>query len=107
MSILEKMQHSRNIIKHDANFLMFNAASKVVCDSSVDFSNKEGKLKKKLTMSTCIKLQYQASCLHVDNSCLTKIWSKQACALSSHVVKTTILKECLSFCSLCEIKLIL
>lgn len=48
MSILEKMQHLMNIIKHDANFLRFNAASKVVCDSSADFSNREGKLKKKV-----------------------------------------------------------
>lgn len=48
MSILEKMQHSMNIIKHDANFLRFNAASEVVCDSSVDFSNREGNLKKKV-----------------------------------------------------------
>lgn len=30
MSILEKMQHSQNIIECDDNFLRLNAASKVV-----------------------------------------------------------------------------
>lgn len=97
INISEKMQNLKNKINCGANFLKFNAASKVVsvkkqcyrlvtpnAISNVAHSATEGKKihTKYILCGSCIKLKYQTSRLHgtITHDTFTEIWSKQDCA---------------------------